>query len=357
MIALLHGAPVFGAVEQYAADIVAGLKGEAEEVALVYPGVPELAPFDRLAGENVRVIPLPAELTTGSAPRLVAHLARLLRELRPRLVHFVDVWPPALVAARLAGVPRILVTHHTVELPRRDNLAGKVWWHLGWLTRPEVVYISETNRRNDRRRLKSHVMYYGVPVERLASARPALEKRGRLVGNVARLAEQKGQRYLIEAAPRVLERHLDVRFVFVGEGELRAELEERVRAAALGDRFLFTGARDDVPELVASFDVFAFPSLYEGLPHAVIEAQAAGVPVIATPTGGLAEIVRPGETGLLCPPGDAAALADGIVWLLDHPEEARRMAERAQREALERFSIERLVEQARALYGGSFAAR
>lgn len=352
MIALLHGAPAFGAVERYVAAIVEGLRDGPDEIALVYPDVPALAPLGRLAGETVRTAPFPAALASGPAPRLAVHLARTLRRLRPSIVHVTDVWPPALVAARGAGVRRLVVTHHTPELPRRDNLAGRLWWRLGWLARPAVIYTSESDRRTDGRRLKSYVVPLGIELERFRGAAPALERNRRVVGNVARLAPQKGQRFLIEAAPRVLERHPDVRFVIVGDGELRADLERRAQAVGVAERFLFTGTRDDIPELLASFDVFAFPSLFEGLCLSVIEAQAAGVPVVATPVGGIRETVIPGETGTLCPPEDAAALADRIAWVLDHSDEARAMAARAQRSVFERFSERRMVEGTRRVYEG-----
>jgi glycosyltransferase involved in cell wall biosynthesis len=154
---------------------------------------------------------------------------------------------------------------------------------------------------------------------------------------------------LIAAAPHVLERHPDVGFMVVGDGELRAELEEL--AKPLGDRFQFLGARDDVPGLLPSFNVFAFPSRFEGLCLAVIEAQAAGVPVVATPVGGIRETVIDGETGWLVPPRDPDALAERISWVLDNPSEASRVAVEARRRVLERFSVERMVAETLALYG------
>jgi glycosyltransferase involved in cell wall biosynthesis len=138
-----------------------------------------------------------------------------------------------------------------------------------------------------------------------------------------------------------------VRVVIVGDGELREELARR----ADGLPVELTGARDDVPELLASFDVFAFPSLFEGLCLAVIEAQAAGVPVVATPVGGIRETVVDGETGLLVPPGDPAALAAGIRRLLDDRPAAEAMAAEAKRRVQERYSVERMVEDTLRLYG------
>jgi glycosyltransferase involved in cell wall biosynthesis len=144
----------------------------------------------------------------------------------------------------------------------------------------------------------------------------------------------------------VLDRHPGARFVLVGEGPLHAELERR----ADGLPFELTGERRDVPELVSSFDVFALPSFFEGLCYAVIEAQAAGVPVVATPVGGIPENVVPGETGVLVPVGDAVALAEAIIRLLDDREEAARLAREGQRRVLERYPVERMVERTLALY-------
>jgi glycosyltransferase involved in cell wall biosynthesis len=337
VIVFVHGLRNWGAVEEYVAAVVRGLRERGEEVALLHPDDPVLAPFAALGGE-------PYDL---DAPGLTRRLTGRLRELRPRIVHVTDVFPQAQLAARLAGVRKLYVTHHTPELPRSDNVAGRWWQRLGWAMRPEVIYTSETDRRADRRTLRSHVVPLGIDLERFANGRRVLE--GRIVGNVARLAEQKGHRDLIAAAPLVLERHPDVRFVVAGDGELRDELEELARP--LGDRFELLGERDDVPDLLASFEVFAFPSRFEGLCLAVIEAQAAGVPVVATPVGGIKETVVDGETGRLVPLGDVEALAEAIVVVLDDPETAGRMAEAARTPVLERYSVDRMVAETLALYG------
>jgi glycosyltransferase involved in cell wall biosynthesis len=352
LIVLVHGSRAWGAVENYTAAVLDGLREGDEDAVLLYPDVPELAAFAAASGGRLKTIPFPAaEVLDSSAPKGVAELLRRLRPLRPRLVHVIDAWPGAMLAARLARPKRVLVTHHTPELHRAYSFAGKALWSLSWLTRPEVVYTSESDRRGDARtRLRTHVVYYGIDLERFANAEPGLAKEGPLIGCVSRLVPQKGLHLLIEAAPAVLSRHPDARFVLVGEGELRGELEEQARAARLAGRFIFTGQRQDVPELVSSFDVFALPSYFEGLCYAVIEAQAAGVPVVATPVGGIPENVVPGETGVLVPIGDAAALAEAISDLLDDPEEAGRLASEARRRVFERYPVERMVEQTLRLY-------
>ena len=351
MIVLLHGSDELGAVEHYVAQIAAGLRDAGEPATLFLPDAPALAPLTELAGGTLAVEPFPLELLDAPSFRLLRTLRSRLRVVRPRIVQVTDAWPVGLVAGRLARPRRLLVTHHTPELLRSDNAAGRLWWRLGWLTRPEVVYTSAADLAADRRRLlRRHVVPLGIDVERFRSATAAEYSGGRpVIGNVARLVEQKGHRYLIEAAPLVLERYPDAQFVIVGDGELRTELEALAEHRGVGRRFSFLGARDDVPELAAGFDVFAFPSLFEGLCLAVIEAQVAGVPVVATPVGGIRETVVPGATGVLCAPRDGASLARGILSVLDDPVGARRLAAEAERRA-SRYTIARTVERTLALY-------
>jgi glycosyltransferase involved in cell wall biosynthesis len=333
VIAYLHQASAWGAVERYLQQLLAGLD---ESAVVVHPEGAPVAPLATLA--DLRPYD-PAR----STPSLLVHLVRELRLLRPRLVHVVDVWPLAVLAARIARVPRVVVTHHTPELPRHDNLRGRLLWQAGWLARPEVIYTSGTDRERDGRR-RGVVIPLGLDLERFDVGRRPHDDR--VIGNVARLAAQKDQRLLVEAAPAILERFPDTRFVVVGEGPLLAELERL--AARLP--FEFTGERDDVPDLLSGFDVFAFPSRFEGLCLAVIEAQAAGLPVVATPVGGIRETVVDGETGLLVPVGDAGALADAVCRLLEDPELGRKLAVAARARVHERFSLAALIQRTLTFY-------
>ena len=271
-----------------------------------------------------------------SLPRLV----QMLRRLHPRVAHVIDVWPQAVVAARLARVPRVLVTHHTPALPRQDNLAGRLWQRLGWAVKPEVIYTSEADRAADGRE-PSHVIPLGIAFERFTGATAALEGERPIVGSVGRLAEQKGYDTLLEAAALVHE----AEFVVVGDGELRSRLE-----AQAGENVRLIGRRDDVPELLASFAVYAQPSRFEGLCVAVLEAQAAGVPVIATPVGGMRDTVVHEQTGLVVPVDDALALASAVRRLLADRVLVNRLAEEGQRRVRERYSERRMIDETLALY-------
>jgi glycosyltransferase involved in cell wall biosynthesis len=207
---------------------------------------------------------------------------------------------------------------------------------------------------------KIRVVHNGIPLEPFERGiRGDLRERlaGRddrpIVLTLARLARQKGIGYLIEAAARVPEAF----FAVAGDGEERAALEAKADAWGVKERFLFLGHRRDVPELLASCDVFVLPSLYEGLPVSVLEAMASGKPVIATRIGGTDEAVKDGATGLLVPPADPTALAEAIRRLLTDRCLAERLGAEAQNWVRREFSDDLMAARVQQIYrealGGS----
>jgi glycosyltransferase involved in cell wall biosynthesis len=156
-----------------------------------------------------------------------------------------------------------------------------------------------------------------IGVDRAAKRRLIGLPEGALViGSVGRLTEQKGYRYLIEAAAHVLDRLPEAHFLLIGDGELAGELKEQAQRLSIADRLVFTGPRRDVEELLACLDLFVSSSLWEGLPTVILEGMASGVPVVATDIPGTRELVRPGETGWLAPPADGKALGEAIIQAL-----------------------------------------
>jgi glycosyltransferase involved in cell wall biosynthesis len=162
----------------------------------------------------------------------------------------------------------------------------------------------------------------------------------------ARLTRQKGIEYLLQAASQVQ----GADFVIAGDGPERGELEAQAGALGVADRAIFAGHRADMPELLSECDLFVLPSLFEGLPLAVLEAMAAGKPVVATDVGGTAEAVLNGETGLIVPPRDAGALAMAIRRVLDKPEWATAMGAAGRERARCEFSAETMVRRTTEVY-------
>ena len=142
----------------------------------------------------------------------------------------------------------------------------------------------------------------------------------------------------------------EVRFVIVGEGELRGELEERTRALGLGDRVLFTGFRDDLDRLLPAFTVFALSSHMEGLGTSLLDAMVFSRPVVATAAGGIPEAVEDGVTGRIVPPRDAAALAQALVAVLGDVPRRRAMGAAGRLRFEQRFTADRMIEETLAVY-------
>lgn len=176
------------------------------------------------------------------------------------------------------------------------------------------------------------------------------EAEATVVMTVAVLRRDKGLDLLLEAAGRVLEVRPEVRFVVVGDGPERGALERRAAERGLRDRVLFTGFRSDVSELLTAADLFTLPSREDAFPTVLLEAAAAGLPAVAADVGGVPEIVVAGETGVLVPPDDPAALARALIELAARPEERHRLGEGARRRAESELSAERWLDRLTALY-------
>jgi glycosyltransferase involved in cell wall biosynthesis len=169
-----------------------------------------------------------------------------------------------------------------------------------------------------------------------------------LVGNMH--TDVKGHPWLIAAAPAVLQEFPQTQFVFAGDGDARPVFQEQVAKLGVESNFRFLGRRSDIPELLASCDIAVLPSRAEGLPNAVLEYMAAGLPTIATRVGGNAELIEDGVTGLLVPAENSEALAAALRRLLRDPELAQRLAASGQKIAVENYSFERLIREVDMLY-------
>jgi glycosyltransferase involved in cell wall biosynthesis len=165
---------------------------------------------------------------------------------------------------------------------------------------------------------------FAGPVDRAAvRERLRLPAEATVMIVVAKLLPQKGHGVLLDALPEIYRRHPALHVILAGDGDLRAPLERRVAAMGLSERVHFVGNRADVPELLRASDVFVLPSLWEGLPMALLEAMAAALPVVATEVSGTRQVIVDRESGLLVPPGRAGDLAAAILELLGGPDRAR----------------------------------
>jgi glycosyltransferase involved in cell wall biosynthesis len=193
--------------------------------------------------------------------------------------------------------------------------------------------------------------FAGGGVDRAAVRREmGVDPEAFLVVSVGRLVPVKGHAHLIDALPEVLRRRPDAAVLIVGDGPLRNDLEGRARSLGVGDRVRFSGHLGDVASVLGAADLFALPSLNEGLGLALVEAMATGLAAVASRVGGVPEVVVDGETGLLTPPRDAGALAGAVLRLMEDAGERRRMGEAGRARVRQHFSIERTVRETERLY-------
>lgn len=171
---------------------------------------------------------------------------------------------------------------------------------------------------------------------------------------VGRLVSGKGIDFYLQAARIVLERGRDVRFLMIGadssEKNYPSEVEMLAQRLRLDHQVIFTGERQDVPDILREVDIVVHPSLTEGLSNVILEAMAAGIPVVATRVGGNPELVEDGRTGFLVPAENSEEIADAICRLLDQPEMAHGFGERARRRVADEFAIDRMLSKTEALY-------
>lgn len=345
----------FGGAEQALAILLAGLAGAGWRPTLLHCGAPGLDPLLRAvasAGVDEHVVPLMPEGIRGAARS--AGLVRLLRAERPEVFHAHLTWPFgckwALAAACIARVPAVVATAQLfVDVPMGISRRLQVRALARRVDR--VIGVSRFTSERFHEALgwpldRLSVVPNAVAVERFTrepdpAVRAGLEDgSGRPIVVVpARLEDQKGHRYLLEAA-RLLP---DVRFLCVGDGELRAALVADAARLGVGERFEFLGFRTDMDALFGACDLVVLPSLYEGLPLALIEAMAAGKAVVATDIGGTRELVIDGETGLLVAPRDPGALATAITSVLGDPSLACRFAAAGRERAVSGFSAGAMV--------------
>ena len=282
-------------------------------------------------------------------------LGRVLRDVKPDVVHAHDPMAVALAAMALqmqnGAAPRPLVV-----AARRVDFHLKRHAFSKWKYRHVDLFIAASNviaailERDGIGRDRIVVVHDGISVGLVDKQDPVdahaafwLPHGSPVVGNVAALAAHKGQKHLIAAAKIVVREVPDTRFLIVGEGELKDQLERQIKQLALERHVMLTGFRPDVIGLMKSFDLFAMSSVTEGLGSAVLEAMACERAVVSTRAGGLPEVVADGETGLLVPPADEPALARAIVELLRDSDRRTAMGRAGRARAVEAFSVDAMV--------------
>lgn len=267
------------------------------------------------------------------SPRLSAKMARFAGKMGCQIIHAHDSHSlnHALLAYSLFRLPLPIVVNRRVDFPIR--------WRFKYTHRAvkRIICDSEAIRKVMARCIggddKLLTIHSGIDVRRFCGRKNlgllhrqyGLDPQDLLVGNVAALADHKDYRTFVDTAERVLRHHEAVRFFIIGDGPQREEIEQYITARGLREKVILTGFRTDIADLLPELDCFLITSKTEGLGTSILEAFAAKVPVVATRAGGIPEIVRHDETGLLAEVGDSRALSDSVVRILDDASLRRRL--------------------------------
>lgn len=296
---------------------------------------------------------------------VIARLRRLIREFKPDLLctYLFHANHLGRIIGRLSGVPRIITVQESVDAWRRwpHNLVDRVTSRL--VDRFIANSMAVRQRFHEFSGVATdrvEVIHNGIDLEPFRapdSHRRAAVREDLGLGDdevafitVAHVNPYKGHGHLVEAAADIVKTHPQARWLFVGSGRADEGVRKQIQGSGLQEQVRMLGVRNDVPDLLNAADVFVLPSLWEGCPLSILEAMAAGLPVIASHVGGVPELVRQGESGLLAGPGKAADLARAMQALLDDAVLRSRMGRQGRVRALAEFGIEHQAARTRDLY-------
>ena len=316
-------------------------------------------------GDRARVLGRPVHAVRfrwSADPVAIRRVAGILRRERVDVLathSSLDAWVGG-IAARVCGVPVVRTRH--LDIPLKRNPLSRAVYRL--LADSIVVtgasgaarLIAESGVSPER----VHVVPTGIDLARFDPATVDGSRIRRelgilpelpIVGMIGVLRALKGSDVFLRGCRAILDRIPAARFLVVGDGPMRREVRDLRETLGLSEAAHLIGQREDVPELLAAMTIFVLPSLAgEGSPQAVTQAMVMGIPVVASSLPGVSELAREGETALLFPPGNAAALAEAVCRLLADEAARRRLAERARAEVCEAYTLERMLDRMERIY-------
>ncbi len=360
-------------IAQVVSSLVSNMNKERFDVSvccLVSGGI--FAEQMKSAGVEVTILNARSEVSLraifSNIPQ-ITKLVYLLRRKKIDILHTHEFFPGTLgrIAAIIARVPVIVLMLHNIDY-------WKKWHHR--LVDKMLARFTDRIVTNSRAVKDDVCIKSGIPEEKFVIIHNGIDlkkfshpENGNglknelgignneyIVGTVGRWAKQKGYQYLIEASRIVRSVRKDVRFVIVGgdahhPGEsIKDELFRLNDNLNEEDRVIFTGYRPDIPELISIFDIFVFPSLWEGFGLAMAEAMAMGKPLVASKIGAISEIVEHRKTGLLVPSGDAKAIANAVIELIENKKITEAMGESGRKYVEDFFSVEGMTKKYEELY-------
>lgn len=359
--------PTAAGVRRHVIDLVTGLHGLGVRQGLVYSPEGADAAFwqglERLHDMGVAsfAVPMKREVDPAGDVRAGRELGRILRRLRPRVLHLHSSKAGGLGRLVALAFPRVRVVYSPhASAANLAPLYGRLERFLGHVRTDRLVAVSASERDElaalryvpEGKLVRVDAGIDAAEVRAGAAEPPPVPlPGGRLVVAAGRMNEQKNPGLLVEVSRAVLPRLPDVHVVWIGDGEHRDEVERTLLDAGIRDRWTLTGWVANPFPLIGRAAVFALPSRYESFGYVTLEAMVLGRPVVSTAVAGSRDLVAEGETGYLVPPGDPGAFADALARVLGDPAHAEALG-RAAAERARRFSRERMAAELLEVYRG-----
>lgn len=357
----------FGGLENMVTNLVNHLDPKRFESSII--SFSPLKPVNnRVDPNHVRVFSL--NKMGGNNPILIYKICQLLRKIDAQIVQTHN-WGTALegiLGAKLARIPVIIHAERgTIEDKKRNIIFQRFLWALA----KQVLSVSAAHRKKvtditgfPQGQIKAIVngvdteLFFPKPeVKNEVRVSLGLKKGHICIGTVGSLRSVKNQILLINACKTILSGFSHVEVLIVGEGPLKNQLTQKVSTLGFSKRIHFLGTRTNIPEILNALDIFVLPSLSEGMPNAVLEAMACGVPVIATAVGGVPEIIEKPEDGIVINSQDERALIDALTYLLENKEDRLEMGMRGRLRVLKHFSLKKMVGVYETLYQNMFCEK
>lgn len=363
----------FGGAQRYVLDLATHLPTFGWQATVVCGVGGQLVPM--LRQKEIEVIELPS-LRRKISPTKDLKTAQLIRQMiasgKYDLVHANSSKAGLLgrLAAWMENCPSVFTAHGFVLSEPLSPPKKILYWLLelgGGRVASQIIAVSNQDRQlainyklcPPRKIITIHngvnLKTYQDPKEEFgvsSQIRNNLTPNTSFVlGAVANFYPTKGHHILLPALSMLQKQGYEFECLLIGDGYLKSQVMTQARLLGLSEKVHFTGWRDDVPQILATLDLFVLPSIKEGFPFAILEAMASGLPIVATDVGGIAEVISHGQNGLLVPPKRADLLANAISGLMSDPKRRRELGERA-RLSVSALSVERMVAQTVRIYDG-----
>lgn len=350
-----------GGLQQVVVNICRTIDREKFDISVMcLRNLGEFAPEVEQMGIKVFFIPQKPE---GADYLSFFKVAKILRQEKIDVIHTHNTQPfvDGTMGALMSGVKIIVHTDHARQFPDKKRYMFAEWLmsHFAY----KIVGVSEHTTQNliryekiAPRKLTTILngidgAKYDIDIDKFKKRKElGIINKGPVIGLGARLVEQKGIDYLIKAMPAIIKEFPDITLVIAGKGNYDDALRDEAKTLGVDRNTLFAGPRLDMPELLKLFDVYVLPSLWEGLPMILLEAMAAGCPVVATNVGGIPKVIEHGKNGSLVEPRDPAAISAEVINILKDSELRQRYIKNGLQSFREKYSAEIMTGEYQKLY-------